>query len=289
MKFKNCVVMALGAALVAGFALGARADLSSADLSLSGGVGLPLNPTAQLPPPGSVPVQLNGYDLGTIGGFGSFKYYGLHAARRVGERLEIGVGVAKTGDYFDAGGLLGIGPFGFSGEVGQSPALANLEKLGLALNAKYLLSRGEVPGKTRFAAGVGYNGALLGNAYAYLVAGKSLRVRRSGAPLSGHLGLRLDRFSLAAFSGSGLGSSTKASLYGGVEVPLTRSGHLAFVGELQSQNNSFRFAQTPYSAALRYRPGGGAFSAGFGVQRQGVYTGYQGALLQLGYQFGRRK
>lgn len=192
---KTNLVVALGTAFLAGLIPAARADLS-----LGGGVGLPLNPTAQLPPPGSVQLQLNGYDLGTINGFGSFKHYGLHAVGRVGERLEVGAGIEKSGDYFDAGGLLGIGPFGFSGEVGQSLALANVEKLGFAIHAKYLLSRSAAPQSVRLAAGVGYSGALLDNTYAYLVASKGLSARRRGrAPLTGHWGCASTAFRCLLF------------------------------------------------------------------------------------------
>jgi hypothetical protein len=72
------------------------------------------------------------------------------------------------------------------------------------------------------------------------------------------------------------------SLYGGVEVPITRRADVSFVGELQSKN--IDGGGTPYSASIRYRPQNQPFGASIGLQRQGL--GDTGLFLQLGYTFG---
>lgn len=253
MKARKVVLATMALSMAAGFSSPARADLT-----INGEVGLPLNPTAQIPNRGGARVQGNYYDQGSI--FGSdFKYYGLGAAGTVGDNLEINGGVNR---------------FRVSNAFG-------LTRTGIAVGAKYLFTRETDPAGVRIAAGAGYNRALFKNTHAYVVATKYLgTVSGDRAPVTGHLGLRFDRFDEDNFAGR----SNKASVYGGVEIPFTRRGDVAFVGELQSKNNDFGFEKVPYSASVRYRQRGRGLSASAGLQRQGL-TGDQGLFLQFGYSF----
>lgn len=254
---KTFVSTALAAALFVSAAGVARADLTN-----NGAVGLPLNPTAQIPQPDGARVQANYYDLGDTA-FGSFKQYGLYAAGRLADRFEISGGVEKL----DA-------PTGVSG----------LDNTGIAIGAKYLFSRETEPAGVRIAVGGGYSRANFDNVHGYVVASKYLGTLTEGrTPITGHLGLRYDRFSLDDIGG---GKSNKASIYGGVEVPFTRDGAFQFVGEVQSSNveDNIGSGKIPFSASLRYRPAGQGFSVSFGAQRQGL-IGETGLFAQLGYSF----
>lgn len=252
-------------ALLAGTSGAARADLT-----ISGAVGLPLNPTAQIPQRGGPRVQANFTDLGSgrgITGGGDLNIGGIYAAGRVGNRLEINGGLERLdGDRF----------------------LNPLDETNIAIGAKYLLTRqtegaGQALGGTRVAAGVGYSRALLRNTYGYVVASKDFSaLSGAGRPNGvGHLGLRYDDFSASGIlPGRGQG---KASVYGGVEVPIDARGRLTAVGELQSKNASFGTSEFPYSASVRYRTPRG-FSASLGVLREGI-TGNAGPFAQIGKTF----
>jgi len=248
-------------AAVATLAILGATSAARADLTIQGAVGLPLNPTAQIPAEGGVRVQGSYYDLGDLLG-DDLRYMGLHAAGRVADRLEINGGVSRL----DAEGLFD-----------------DLDKTGVDIGAKYLFTRESDPLGVRVAAGAGYSRALLRNTYAYVVGTKSFGrgITRDSAPLTGHLGLRYDRFRIN--TGGFFGRSNKASVYGGLEVPFTRTGDFAFVGELQSKNVDN--GQMPYSASLRYRPAGQGFSASVGFQRQGIIRD-NGLFAQIGYTFG---
>ena len=242
----------LAATVVLGAASSARADLT-----INGAVGLPLNPTAQIPQEGGVRVQGNYYDQGDLGA-ASFKSYGVVAAGRVADMIEVSGGFNK----FD---VSTGGP---------------LDESGIALGAKYLFTRESDPVGVRIAAGVGYDRALLKNTHAYVVGTKYLgAVTGEKVPITAHLGLRYDRFK------AGAAKSNKASVFAGVEFPFTSTGEFAFVGEVQSKNNEFN-NKIPYSASVRYRPQGQGFSVSAGIARQGL-TGDNGLFAQVGYSFGR--
>ena len=247
---------------VAALAMLGTTSAARADLTYQGAVGLPLNPTAQIPLPGGVRVQADYSDLGEA--FNSdAKFYGIHGAGRLGERLEINGGVSKL----DADGFLG-----------------DFDRTGIDIGAKYLLTRETDPAGVRFAVGAGYSHALFKNIHAYAVGTKSFGtgIAEGRAPITGHLGLRFDRYRFGdGFFGD---DSNKLSIYGGVEVPFTRTGDFAFVGELQSKTveDGGKF---PYSASVRYRPVGQGFSASVGIKRQGLLSD-NGLFAQIGYSFG---
>jgi hypothetical protein len=247
---------------VAALAMLGTTSAARADLTYQGAVGLPLNPTAQIPLPGGVRVQADYFDLGQE--FNSdAKFYGIHGAGRLGDRLEINGGVSKL----DADGF--FEPF---------------DRTGIDIGAKYLFTRETDPAGIRIAAGAGYSHALLKNIHAYVVGSKSFGrgITGNSAPITGHLGLRYDRFKFdTGFSGD---NSSKVSVYGGLEVPFTRTGDFALVGELQSKNVEEN-GKFPYSASVRYRPAGQGFSASVGIQRQGLLRD-NGIFAQIGYSFG---
>lgn len=250
---------AIAAAVALGSLVGAQS--AKADLTISGAVGLPLNPTAQIPDEGGIRLQGNYFDLGNPGG-GNVKAYGLYAAGRVSDNIEINGGI----DKLDVGGG---GP---------------LDRTGGAIGAKYLITRESDPAGVRFAVGAGYDHALVKNAYVYGVASKYLGQLTDGkAPITGHLGLRYDRFD---FGGVG-GDSKKLSVYAGAEVPVTKDGAFQVVGEIQSKNLEGAGAKIPYSIAGRYRPKGQPFGLSLGWARQGLTTD-SGFFVQVGYTFGTK-
>jgi hypothetical protein len=243
-------------ALVAVTGMATLITTAHADQTISGAVGLPLNPTAQIPEPGSVRVQGTFMDLGRPSIGGSTKLYGLYGAGRVGDNLEVSGGLQR----FDVSG-----------------GGAN-ERNGISLGAKYLFNRSNVsPTGVRFAVGAGYNRALYKNAHVYAVGTGYLRQPTSNrAGITGHLGVRYDRYENDRASAE----SNKASVFGGVEVPVTNDGRFAFVENTNSQFGSPRF---PYSASVRYRATGG-LSASVGVARQGIVND-NGVFLQVGKTF----
>jgi len=273
MKTRIAVSVALPLAAVA-VALGSTS--ARADLTYQGAVGLPLNPTAQIPLQGGVRLQGNYYDMGNANGTNvsvDSKLYGLYAAGRLGSGpIEISGGIQQTRNRIN---VLG--------------ASNSNNDTGFTLGAKYLFSRESDPAGVRLAVGAGYGDldtfASNGRDYhAYVVGTKYLGTVAEGrTPITGHLGLRYDRYYFG--SGGGRVRSNKGSIYAGVEAPFTRTGDLAFVGELQSKN--VRGGSTPFSASVRYRPAAQPFSASLGVQRQGL--GDTGLFAQLGYSFDTKK
>ncbi|HEX8551238.1 MAG TPA: hypothetical protein VF681_06735 [Abditibacteriaceae bacterium] len=260
---------AIAAVVLAGAASGARADLT-----YQGAVGLPLNPTAQIPQPGGIRLQANYFDQGDIdaGGanIGDVRDMSIVAAGRVAGQIELNGGYKKFRVR----------------ESGLVPAnsLDPLDESGFVIGAKYLFSRESDPVGVRIAAGVGHDRATLRNTHAYVVGTKYLGALVEGrVPTTVHLGLRYDRFRLPALPliGGASDSSSKVSVYGGVEFPVADS--FALVGELQSKN--IDGGKIPYSASVRFRPQGQPFAASIGIARQGI-TGDNGLFAQLGYTFG---
>lgn len=263
------VSIPLAAILVALGSTSARADLT-----YQGAVGLPLNPTAQTPLEGGVRLQANYYDLGNANGTNvrvDSKLYGLYAAGRLGP-LEVSGGVQQARNHVS---VLGVGN--------------SDNNTGFTLGAKYLFSRESDPAGVRLAVGGGYAdldtfGSNGRDYHAYVVGTKYLGdVTEGRVPITGHLGLRYDRYYFG--SGGGKTRSNKASIYAGVEAPFTRTGDFSFVGELQSKN--IRGGSTPFSASVRYRPAAQPFSASLGLQRQGL--GDTGVFAQIGYSFDTKK
>jgi hypothetical protein len=242
-SMKNLSKITLAALALAGTTGAARADLT-----INGAVGLPLNPTAQIPEQGGARIQGNFYKLGN-----GVENYSVLGATRVAGNLEINGGYSRL----DGGA----------------------DRDGVALGAKYLFSRESDPVGVRFAVGAGYDHAFLKQTYVYGVATKYLgEVGGDRLPISAHLGVRYDKFKII--------DSSKVSAYAGVEVPITADGTVQAVGEIQSKNvESGLGGKFPYSASLRYRPQGQPFGASIGFQRQGA--GGNGLFAQIGYTFGR--
>ena len=233
-------------------AIAATAGSARADLNINGAVGLPLNPTAQIPGAEGARVQANYYDFGD-----STSYYGLFAAARVGEKIEINGGVNKLDSDFDA-----------------------IDTTGFAIGAKYLISRENDPAGVRLAVGAGYNRGLLKNTNAYVVGSKYLGAADGGRiPITAHLGVRYDNFD------GGGGSSDKFSVFAGAEVPISSTGAFTAVGELGTKIADG--GDTPYSISVRYRPQGRPFGASIGLAQQGIGDGGK-LFAQVGYTFNTR-
>jgi hypothetical protein len=224
-SMKNLLKVTLAALALAG-----TTGAAHADLNINGAVGLPLNPTAQIPEQGGARIQGNYYKLGN-----GIENYSILGATRLGGNLELNGGFSKL----DGGD----------------------DRDGVAIGAKYLFSRESDPAGVRFAVGAGYDHAFLKQTYVYGVATKYLGEAAEGRiPVTGHLGVRYDKFKLV--------DSNKASIFAGVEVPIVADGTVQAVGEIQSKNVDG--GKIPYSASVRYRPQGRPFGASIGFQRQGA-------------------
>jgi len=250
---------------LATIALAGMSGAAKADLNQVGEVGLPLNPTAQIPQAGGFRIQGNYYDQGRILG-DSLKNYSLGAAIRAGQTL----------------------PLEISGNVNRSQGTASNKKTDFGVGAKYLFSRENDAIGIRTAAGIGYDqtdgGLIAGNLknyHAYLVASKSLGELTQGrVPITGHLGLRYDRY-----QASGAKSNT-ASIYAGAEVPITPSGTFQAIGEIGTK--VVKGGGAVYSAGVRFRPNQQPFGATVGIQRQGIFSNKSRIFVQIGYTFGGR-
>lgn len=243
---------------LATIALAGMSGAAHADLNAQGEVGLPLNPTAQIPQAGGFRIQGNYYDQARVLG-DPLREYSLSAAIRAGQTL----------------------PLEISANINRSDGLASNKDTKFGFGAKYLFSRENSPVGFRTAAGVGYNEFdILKNYHAYVVASKYFgTITGERVPITGHLGLRYDRYEALGVK------SDKASIYAGAEVPLTRTGEFQVLGEIQSKVASGGSA--PYSIGVRYRPAQRPFGATVGLQRQGVLDSKGRLFVQLGYTFGR--
>jgi len=243
---KNTFKVALATLAIAGMSSAAHADLN-----YNGEVGLPINPTAQIPQStGGFRLQGNYYDLGGA------EVYSLGGAVRASRTSPIEINGAVN--YVDGGG----------------------DDVRFSVGAKYLFSRETDPAGVRLAAGVGYSELSgLKNARAYVVGSKSFGNPVEGkASITGHLGLRYDHFDQ-------LNDSDKASIFAGVEVPVTSTGDFQVIGEVGTK--VIDGGKIPYSAGIRYRANQQPFGATIGVQRLGFANNNDARLfVQLGYTFG---
>lgn len=246
---KNSFKLALATVALAALGTGARADLT-----INGEVGLPLNPTAQIPEPGGFRVQANYYELGDIAGVDN-KLYGVTAATRAGDMLEISGGVHRL-DYF------------------------NEKDTGFSLGAKYLFTRETDPEGVRLAVGAGLTDiGDVSSQRVYGVATKYLgRVTEGRAPITGHLGIRYDRFDIDRF---GIGESDRVGGFVGVEVPLGETFNI--VGELGTK--IIDGGRSTYSLSARYRQKGQPLGASIGIARTGLINDSGKLFGQVGYTF----
>jgi hypothetical protein len=243
-------------------------------LTISGAVGLPLNPTASMLPKGSARVQANYYKLWDDSDGSSdvdAKIYGIYAATSVSDKLEVSVGYEK----------LSVGGNGsFADLVGDT-----FEGSGAALGVKYMLNSPTNPKAVRIAIGAGYSRALYKNTHVYAVASKSFGSgRRIG---TAHFGIRYDRFKVNGNSSIDSASSSKASLFAGAEIPIDSAGRFSLVGEIQSKNANEDFGGAmPYSLSLRYQNGSG-LGISAGIMRQGVLSDFVDGDSNLFIQVGK--
>ncbi len=248
---KNTFKVALATLVLAGMSGAAHADLN-----YNGEVGLPLNPTAQIPQEGGFRLQGNYYDLGN-----SVNFYSVGGAIRASKTAPIEINGAVN--YVDGGG---------SNDVRFS------------VGAKYLFSKESDKAGVRLAAGAGYSeysisGTALKNTRAYLVASKSFGNPVEGrSSITGHLGVRYDHYEFG-------GNSDKGSVYAGVEIPVTPTGEVQLLGEVGSKVADG--GDVPYSVGLRYRPAQKPFGATVGIQRAGITSNDPKVFVQLGYTFGK--
>lgn len=236
---------------LATLALAGMSGAAHADLNYNGEVGLPINPTAQIPQTGGFRLQGNYYDLG-----GSTNLYSLGGAIRASATSPLEVNGAVN--YVDGNG-------------GGSDTR-------FSIGAKYLFSRETGPAGVRLAAGVGYSELSdAKNTRVYVVGSKSFGNPVEGrVSATGHLGLRYDRYR---------GAGGRASVFVGAEVPVTRTGEFQVVGEFGTK--VVDGGNSPYSLGLRYRPTQQPFGATIGIQRLGFSSDNARIFAQVGYTFGK--
>lgn len=241
-------------------------------LNINGAVGLPLNPTAQIPEKGKAIVQANYYKL-FQGNGGNTKLYGIYATARAGEApLEISIGAEK---------MSANGNAGFPGSPGSAVQFEDaLDKTGFTIGAKYLFSAEDGnPDDVKFAIGAGYSRALYKNTNVYAVATKAFPA--GTRVVTGHLGVRYDKFSVLN------DSSSKVSAFVGAEVPIDKQGHFNLVGEIGTKNADESLGgSAPFSVSLRFQNESG-FTASAGLMRQGVLSNFANDDTNLFFQLGK--
>jgi hypothetical protein len=251
MKRSPQIRRALGAALAAGatclvgghaFAQSATADtgetpMAHNGLGINGAVGLPLNPTANIPNNGGIRIQADYYDLGDLKvdnefGFGfdrsqkigDARYYGVHGAGAIGKRWELNGGI----DYLRLRGEKNIGFFVDSFDFDST------DGIGFSIGTKYQAWHSE-DGSAAIAVGAGYSSSLFRNVNAYVVGSKAFGTGQR--VINGHLGVR---FTVKGVDGYVVGgtphsirfddSSRKVSVFAGAEVPIDKEGRFTLVG-----------------------------------------------------------
>lgn len=246
-------------------------QIAKADLTISGETGLFLNPTAAIVHKDKPQIQANYFDLGTDY---KDKIYGIYGAVQAADKLEVSGGIDKFASS------------------GQYPTA--WDRSGFDIGAKYQLFNQQEKGFS-LAVGGGYDRGLIDNIRVYAAASKAFNGSSERAPIIGTLGARWDRFTDFSSSGGPDNHSSKASVFAGVEIPITRDGALNLIGEIQSKNvggslTASSNAQFPYSLGLRYHPRNQAFSIGAGIARQGLNTPIESQprfFVQAGYTFGK--
>lgn len=243
--------VAIAAAALVGTAVFGSA--AKADLTLDGQTGLFINPTAEVADQGSAEVQAD-YQRTSSGGSHA-NTYGVGIAGGVAEGLELSANYNRHS---------GSGDHANEWRVGGKYQLLNQADKGFDL-----------------AAGLNYgrlSGVDLTHWTAYVAATKTLSQNVARAPITGTLGLRWDRYKAG-------GSSSKASVYAGANVPLTAQGDFNLVGEIGSKTISG--GTTPYAIGVRYTPVNSAFSVGAGIGRTNQAFRKNSLFVQAGYQFGK--
>ncbi len=273
-------------------------EFAPKSLNINGEVGMPLNPTAQIPDEKEVRVQGNYFDIGRVkntfsplllssdsevslaalppAGFsqskdiGKFKYYGLFAAAHAAERLEISGGVARLdarggtlSSFFNPGGGGGILDRISVPPTGSGQFLTvdypDMDKTSFALGAKYLVKPATSANDVAVAVGVGYNGALSDNYHGYVVASK--RFGEGSRRVVGHLGVRYDHYRLRA-------RLTQTDFSGGASSSNSqnfsaKSGKVsAFVGAEVPLSDSFSVVGEIQSKNTNFRDNDGFFGSG---------------------------
>jgi hypothetical protein len=246
-------------------------QIAKADLTINGETGLFLNPTAAIAQKGKPQIQANYFDLGTDY---KDKFYGIYGAMQAADKLEISAGIDKF--------------------ASSSKYPTAWDRSGFDIGAKYQLFTEQEKGFS-LAVGGGFDRGLIDNIRVYAAASKSFNGNSKRAPITGTLGVRWDRYTDFSSSGGPDEHSSKASIFAGVEVPLTRDGALGLIGEIQTKNVGGSLiansdAKSPYSLGLRYHPRNQAFSIGAGIARQGLNTPIESQprfFVQAGYTFGK--
>lgn len=252
-------------AVIATAAILGCTQMARADLNINGETGLFLNPTAAVVQKDRPQIQGNYYDLGS-----DYKdeFFGLYGAISPANKLEISAGIDR---------------FNSSGSIPTS-----WDRNGFDVGAKYQLFTQQQKGFS-LAVGAGYDRGLLNNIRVYAAASKAFNGSNRRAPVIGTLGVRWDRFDDVGLPDS----SSQASVYAGLEVPVVSSGELSAIGEIQSKNTDGTFGpdeKFAYAVGLRYHPKSQAFSISAGVARQGINTPWENnsrLFVQVGYTFGK--
>lgn len=252
---KHTWKVALAVAVLAG-----SAGVAKADLTLEGQTGLFLNPTAEIAKKGAPEISVS-YVRNTDDGYKE-KEYGIYGAIQAADRLELSAGYHHyMNDTYDYSGN--------TWHIGGKYQILNQKDKGFDLAAGADYGRYNESGDS-----YSENYYLL-----YLAATKSFQTSSDRAPIQGTVGLRWDKSTY----NDGYPSDSKASVYAGVQVPVTRTGEVSLIGELGSKQ--YDGGESIYAIGVRYHPKNTGLSLGVGYGRP---WGYGHALFaQVGYAFGK--
>jgi hypothetical protein len=243
---------------VAAVAMIGTAGAARADLTLDGQTGLFSNPTAEIVQKGAPEISGN-YIHYSDSGYHE-NSYGIHGAIQAADKLELSAGYqhySDNEDYSENDWHIG----------GKYQLLSQQEKgFDLAVGADYLRYNGDYDND--------------GNYYtAYLAATKAF-TNGNRAAVKGTLGLRWDKDDPNDFP-----SSSKASVYAGVEVPVTRTGQVRLIGELGSKR--YDDSDAVWDIGVRYHPQGSGLSLGAGFGNPWGWEDGTTWFAQVGYTFGK--
>jgi len=243
---------------VATVAMIGTAGAARADLTVDGATGLFSNPTAEIVSKSGPEISAqylrqsdSGYHDNTLS---------IHGAIQAADKLELDAGYEHDNDNYN-------GPGNFW-HIGGKYQLMNQREKGfdLAIGGDY----------GRYTEAHDYHANYY---FAYLAATKAFANSNSRAPIKGTLGLRWDKLTDNEDT-----NSSKTSVYGGVEVPVTSTGEISLIGELGSKRYDDNDAV--WDIGVRYHPHNSGLSLGAGVGNPWGFTGTT-LFAQVGYQFGK--
>jgi hypothetical protein len=259
---------------VAAAALIGTASVARADLTLSGQTGLFSNPTAEIVSkkgPEIVGEYLHNSEDGD-----RTNTYDINGAFQAADKLELNGGYGHDSIHYNYAGETGTANWW---HIGGKYQIFNQNEKGFALAAGADYSHYHENYKYYSAD----DGSYAEKDYLLYLAATKAFTHGDRAAVKGTLGLRWDKYD-GSYNDGYSQSDSKVSVYGGVEVPLTRTGQLSAIGELGSKR--YDDGDTVWDLGLRYHPKNSGLSVGAGFGDPWSWGGSTW-FAQIGYQFGK--